>query len=50
MMEINLFDDGTATGTECLRYAVAGMLSLISESMAIFAPNVNSYRRFVPNL
>ena len=46
----NIFDDGTATGAEVLRQAVAGMLRLIAESMAIFSPNVNSYRRFVPNL
>lgn len=31
-----------------LRHAVGGMLAAIPESLAIFAPNANSYRRFRP--
>lgn len=46
---VNVFDDGGSEGTEKLRYAVGGMLETMDESMAIFAPNVNSYRRFMPN-
>jgi glutamine synthetase len=42
----NLFDDGTALGSETLRHAIGGMGALAAESMALFAPNVNSYRRF----
>jgi glutamine synthetase len=34
--------------TDTLRHAVGGMLSALPESLAIFAPNANSYRRFRP--
>ncbi|MEE4661563.1 MAG: glutamine synthetase family protein, partial [Halieaceae bacterium] len=44
----NIFDDGGPAGTELLRHAVAGSMRYMGESMAIFAPNVNSYRRFQP--
>ena len=33
---------------DTLRHAVGGMLSMLPESLAIFAPNANSYRRFRP--
>jgi glutamine synthetase len=33
---------------DMLRHAVGGMLSAIPESLAIFSPNANSYRRFRP--
>jgi glutamine synthetase len=46
----NIFDNGSNKGSIQLRQAVAGMLDLLPQSMAIFAPNVNSYRRFAPNL
>jgi len=46
----NVFDDGTEVGTPVLRHAVGGLLETMPEAMALFAPNVNSYRRFVPNL
>ncbi|CAH0992330.1 Gamma-glutamylputrescine synthetase PuuA [Sinobacterium norvegicum] len=42
----NAFDDGSAEGNELLQHAVAGCLALMEESMLLFAPNVNSYRRF----
>ncbi len=42
----NLFDDGTALGTPRLRQAIAGCLAGMPDSMLLFAPNVNSYRRF----
>lgn len=32
-----------------LRHAIGGMADSISDCMAIFAPNANSYRRFRPN-
>jgi glutamine synthetase len=44
----NIFDDGTDMGTDLLRQAVAGCLTHMPESTAIFAPNYNSYRRFQP--
>jgi len=46
----NIFDDGTAEGSEQLRHAVAGLQALMPESMALFAPNLNSYRRFQPDM
>ena len=46
----NRFDDGSALGSETLRHAVGGLAATMSEAMAIFAPNVNAYRRFGPNL
>ncbi|MTJ81030.1 MAG: glutamine synthetase [Telmatospirillum sp.] len=44
----NIFDDGTPAGSALLRQAVAGTLALMPESMLVFAPNLNSYRRFQP--
>lgn len=42
----NAFDDGTGQGTELLRHAIAGCLATMADSMLLFAPNLNSYRRF----
>lgn len=42
----NAFDDGTGKGTELLRQAIAGCLDTMADSMLMFAPNMNSYRRF----
>jgi glutamine synthetase len=42
----NAFDDGTGRGTPLLQHAVAGCLAHMHDSMLIFAPNLNSYRRF----
>ena len=42
----NAFDDGTGQGTPLLRQAIAGCLDTMAESMLLFAPNLNSYRRF----
>jgi glutamine synthetase len=44
----NVFDNGTGQGSDLLRQAVAGCVSTMADSMAIFAPNINSYRRMVP--
>ena len=44
----NVFDNGTDAGSPLLRHAVAGCLATMADSMAIFAPNINSYRRMVP--
>lgn len=49
----NVFAPAPAEATpdaypDTLRHAVGGMLSALSESLAIFAPNANSYRRFRP--
>ncbi|MEJ8569165.1 glutamine synthetase family protein [Elongatibacter sediminis] len=37
-------DDGPVSGT--LRHAVGGLQAMAAESMAVFAPNANSYRRY----
>jgi glutamine synthetase len=44
----NIFDDGTPEGSDALRHAIAGMIAVMPESMLIFAPHLNSYRRFQP--
>lgn len=51
----NIFDGGGAFGTEdsCSEYlyhAIGGLKRTMADCMAIYAPNVNSYRRFVPNI
>lgn len=46
----NIFDDGTEEGSELLLHALGGLQALMPESMALFAPNVNSYRRFQPDM
>ncbi len=46
----NVFDDGSAAGSETLRHAIGGLQALMAESMALFAPSVNSYRRFQPDM
>jgi len=46
----NIFDDGTAEGSERLRHAIGGLQALMPESMALFAPSINSYRRFEPDM
>ncbi|MDX5377206.1 MAG: glutamine synthetase family protein [Halomonas sp.] len=43
-------DNGDLLGSQTLHWAVAGLLELMPASMAIFAPNLNSFRRFQPGL
>jgi glutamine synthetase len=43
----NLFASEDPGGTAELRQAIGGMRDVMAESMAVFAPNANSYRRFV---
>ena len=44
----NVFDDGSEAGSDALRHAVAGLIAAMPESMLVFAPHLNSYRRFAP--
>ncbi|PIE46703.1 MAG: glutamine synthetase [Gammaproteobacteria bacterium] len=44
----NIFDDGSAEGSEILKNAVAGLMEVMADCTLIFAPHVNSYRRFTP--
>jgi glutamine synthetase len=46
----NVFDGGKEPASETLLHAMGGILNLLPESMAILAPNPNSYRRFRPNI
>jgi glutamine synthetase len=46
----NIFTGADETGSELLRHAIGGMQALMPESMAIFAPSQNSYRRFQPDM
>jgi len=46
----NVFDNGTPEGSDMLRHAAGGLAALMPESMAIFAPSINSYRRFAPDM
>ena len=40
--------DGDGEDSALLKRALAGMIDLMPASMALLAPNVNSYRRFQP--
>ncbi|HEY5808613.1 MAG TPA: glutamine synthetase family protein [Povalibacter sp.] len=42
----NVFASDDPAGTQLLRYAVGGLQAHMADSMLIFAPNANSYRRF----
>ncbi|MBO9472438.1 glutamine synthetase [Shimia sp. R10_1] len=44
----NVFDDGSAEGSDLLRHAVAGCLAAMRASTLIFAPHGPSYDRFAP--
>lgn len=42
----NVFASDDPAGTSSLRHSIGGMQRSMAESMLIFAPNANSYRRF----
>ena len=42
----NVFDNGGDQGTDLLHHAIGGCLKHMADSMAIFAPSYNGYRRF----
>jgi glutamine synthetase len=46
----NVFDGGKEPASPALLHAIGGVLDLMPESMALLCPNVNSYRRFKPNI
>ena len=46
----NVFDGGEESASQTLLHAMGGILELMPDSMAILAPNPNSYRRFRPNI
>ena len=47
----NVFAGSSKDGefSDTLRHAIGGLGKLMTESLAIFSPNANSYRRFAPN-
>jgi len=45
----NLFASEEPAGTPLLRHAVGGMLASLLDSLLLFCPNANSYRRFQAN-
>jgi glutamine synthetase len=45
----NLYASENPEGNDLLRHSIGGLAASISDCMAIFAPNANSYRRFRPN-
>jgi glutamine synthetase len=45
----NVFDPNYRDGDRNLAQAVAGLQATMAEAMAIFAPNLNVYRRFKPD-
>ena len=45
----NIFDDRRPDGAAMLGHAAAGLQATMAEAMAIFAPNLNVYRRFRAN-
>ncbi len=44
----NVFSGGDETGNKTLHQAVGGLLDTMADSVALLAPNINSYRRFMP--
>ena len=46
---MNVFDPAHADGEITLGHAVAGLQATLHEAMALFAPNLNTYRRFKPD-
>lgn len=47
----NLFSEGEEpTNNALLRHSVGGMQAALMESMAVFAPCINAFRRFKPNI
>ncbi len=45
----NIFASDKPEGEPVLAHAIGGMKALLADSLAIFAPNANSYRRFKAN-
>ncbi|MCD8480064.1 MAG: glutamine synthetase family protein, partial [Candidatus Cloacimonetes bacterium] len=45
---VNVFGGDPEAPGELLRWAVGGLLTTLNDAMALFCPNINSYRRFSP--
>jgi len=44
----NVFAGDAEAPNELLRWAIGGLLETMNDAMALFCPNINSYRRFSP--
>lgn len=44
----NIFDDGGPGGSAALRHAIGGLQRAMPDSLALFAGNINAFRRFGP--
>ena len=42
----NVFASAEAAGNETLHHAIGGLAAVMADSMLIFAPTINSYRRY----
>jgi len=42
----NIFESQAATGNEALRHAIGGLATSMADFMLVFAPTINSYRRY----
>ncbi|SDG55397.1 glutamine synthetase family protein [Roseospirillum parvum] len=47
---VNLFPGEDGRPSDLLRHAVGGLKATMAEAMALFAPSLNSFRRFQPNI
>ncbi len=45
----NIFDPARADGDKNLGAVIAGLQATMAEAIGIFAPNINAFRRFVPD-
>jgi glutamine synthetase len=45
----NLYASDDPAGTPLLRHSIAGMMETLADSLALFCPHANSYRRFQAN-
>ncbi len=45
----NIFADANPEGSAALHHAIGGAAMMMPDSILVFAPNANSYRRFRPN-
>jgi len=45
----NLYTSEDPTGTELMHHSIGGMLQCLRDSLALFCPNANSWRRFQAN-
>ncbi|CAE7853603.1 puuA [Symbiodinium necroappetens] len=46
----NVLDDGQGGISDSFRHALGGLLATLPEAMAFLAPNINSYRRYQPDI